>query len=166
MTSTTILTALLVFSFIIGRFLRRFDTPHFVFSGMLYLLIGLLVGSYMGFGVLTTELLYKLEPLTDLITGIAGFLLGLRFKFLMRYKRSFVSGALTAFVTFLFTALALFFVAPMAKEFANINLDLSSIYFLSAENDLASRRHTNSDASKWGAETTVACRGEEAQRRA
>ena len=53
MTSTTILTVLLVFGFLIGRFLRRFETPHFVFSGMIYLLVGLLIGSYLGFGILT-----------------------------------------------------------------------------------------------------------------
>ena len=63
--TTTILTILLVFSFMIGRFLRRFETPHFVFSGMIYLILGLLLGSYLGLGVLSGELLYKLEPLRD-----------------------------------------------------------------------------------------------------
>ena len=127
MTSTTILTVLLVFSFIIGRFLRRFDTPHFVFSGMIYLILGLLVGSYLGFGVLTQDLLYKLEPMTDLMTGIAGFLLGLRFRLLLHHKRSFVSGILTGLVTFICTAIALFFVAPYAVDFSDVILNLSSL---------------------------------------
>lgn len=127
MTSTTILSILLVFSFIIGRFLRRFDTPHFVFSGMLYLLIGLLVGSYLGFGILTDELLYKLEPMTDLMTGIVGFLLGLRFNVLLKHKRSFISGTLSAVMTFLLTAVALFFISPYAVDFQNVSLDLASL---------------------------------------
>ncbi len=127
MTSTTILTVLLVFSFVIGRFLRRFDTPHFVFSGMLYLILGLLFGSHLGFGVLTEDILYKLEPMTDLMTGIAGFLLGLRFKFLMRYKRSFVSGTLLAMLTFTIMTLVMFFIAPFAIDFSNLALDLSHL---------------------------------------
>lgn len=132
MTSTTILTVLLVFGFIIGRFLRRFDTPHFVFSGMIYLVVGLLIGSYFGFGVLSEELIYKLEPMTDLMTGIAGFLLGLRFKLLMHHKRSFVSGVLTALVTFLFTGLALFLLVPYAVDFTNISLDLGTFKLFGA----------------------------------
>jgi hypothetical protein len=130
MTSTTILSVLLVFSFVIGRFLRRFDTPHFVFSGMLYLIAGLLLGSHLGLGLLTEEMLYKLEPMTDLMIGIAGFLLGLRFKNLMVNKRSFVSGSLTALFTFILTGLALFFVAPYAVDFTNITLDLGKLKFL------------------------------------
>ena len=77
MTSTLILTILLVFSFIVGRFLRRFETPNFVFSGMIYLIFGLLLGPKLGFGVLDQELLTKLEPLTSLLIGIVGCLLGL-----------------------------------------------------------------------------------------
>ncbi len=123
MTSTTILTVLLVFSFIIGRFLRRFDTPHFIFSGMLYLILGLLVGSYMGFGILTEDLLYKLEPMTDLMTGIAGFLLGLRFRLLMQFKRSFVSGSLLGLTTFIAMALVIFFVSPFAIDFSALSFD-------------------------------------------
>ncbi len=132
MTSTTILTVLLVFSFTIGRFLRRFDTPHFVFSGMIYLILGLLVGSYMGFGILTEELLYKVEPMTDLMTGIAGFLLGLRFRLLLHHKRSFVSGLMTAIVTFLCTTVALFVVAPFAVDFSAVFLNLESLKNLGA----------------------------------
>ena len=124
MTSTTTLTVLLVFSFIVGRFLRRFDTPHFVFSGMIYLLLGLLISSHLGFGLLTSELLYKLEPMTDLITGIAGFLLGLRFRFLLKNKASFFSGVVTSLLTFILVAIALFFMAPFAINFSFISLDL------------------------------------------
>ncbi len=127
MTSTTILTLLLVFSFAIGRFLRRFDTPHFVFSGMIYLVFGLLLGSTLGFGLLTEEILYKLEPMTDLLTGIAGFLLGLRVRVLMQNKRSFLSGTLTATASFVFTAIALFFLAPFVVNFADITLNLSPL---------------------------------------
>lgn len=119
MTSTTILTILLVFSFIIGRFLRRFETPHFVFSGMLYLLLGLLIGPHLGFGALTEDLLFKLEPLTDLMTGIAGFLLGLRTRFLLRNKRIFLSGISTALITFFLVGIALFFIVPFAVGFEN-----------------------------------------------
>lgn len=130
MTSTSILIVLLVFSFIIGRFLRRFDTPHFVFSGMLYLLLGLLIGSHLGFGLLSDELLYKLEPMTDLMTGIAGFLLGLRFPLLMKNKRSFVSGVTTTLVTFALTAVALYFVSPFVVNFSDVTLDLSALNIL------------------------------------
>ncbi len=125
MTSTTILTVLLVFSFIIGRFLRRFDTPHFIFSGMLYVLLGLLFGSSMGVGILSEDLLYKLEPMTDLMTGLAGFLLGLRFKRLMQYKRSFVGGTLLGIATFIAMTVAIFLVAPYAIDFTAMNLNLN-----------------------------------------
>lgn len=124
MTSTTILTVLLVFSFIIGRFLRRFETPHFVFSGMIYLIFGLLIGSYLGFGILTEELLYKLEPMTDLMTGIAGFLLGLRVRFLLQNKRSFFSGAINGIITFTILLIVLFIVSPFAVNFSGDNMDL------------------------------------------
>lgn len=134
MTSTTILTILLVFSFIIGRFLRRFETPHFVFSGMIYLLVGLLAGSYMGLGVLSDELLYKLEPLKDLLTGIAGFLLGLRVHFLLKNKRILLSGSLTALFTFIFMAISLLFVTFYAVDFNSSEATLSFLNLPFLEN--------------------------------
>lgn len=127
MTSTTILTVLLVFGFIIGRFLRRFETPHFVFSGMIYLLVGLLLGSYLGLGILTDEMLYKLEPMTDLMTGLAGFLLGLRMKFLLANRRTFLSGLSNGIVVFWVTSIALFIISPIALEFSPSALEVSAL---------------------------------------
>ena len=127
MTSTTILTVLLVFGFLIGRFLRRFETPHFVFSGMIYLLVGLLIGSYLGFGILTEELLYKLEPLTDLMTGIAGFLLGLRVRVLLANKRCFIGGTVSGLITFFLTALLFFMFSPFPIGFEPGTLNLMGV---------------------------------------
>ena len=86
MTSTLILTILLVFGFATGRFLRRFQTPNFVFSGMIYLLLGLLLGNHLGLGALSDSLLAQLKPLTSLMTGIAGYLLGLRVQTLAQHR--------------------------------------------------------------------------------
>lgn len=137
MTSTTTLTILLVFSFMIGRFLRRFETPHFVFSGMIYLLFGLFVGSYMGLGLLNESLLYKLEPMRDFMTGVAGFLLGLRARYLFRNKKIFFSGLLTASFVFTLLVFALFLVSQFAvdftdsKEILNTALPLPFLSFFS-----------------------------------
>ncbi|MCB0379373.1 MAG: hypothetical protein KDD33_12840 [Bdellovibrionales bacterium] len=111
MTSTTILTILLVFSFIVGRFLRRFETPNFVFSGMIYLLFGLLVGSHWGLGFLSSELLSKLEPLISLLTGIAGCLLGLRVKKLFQNRKILFTGMLSAILVFTVVATGFFILA-------------------------------------------------------
>lgn len=124
MTSTSILTVLLVFGFLIGRFLRRFETPHFVFSGMIYLLLGLLVGSYLGFGILSEDLLYKLEPMTDLMTGIAGFLLGLRMRLLLSNRRSFLGGIINGMITFTVMVIVMFFLAPFSIGFSEGNLNI------------------------------------------
>ncbi len=134
MTSTTILTVLLVFSFLIGRFLRRFETPHFVFSGVIYLIIGLLLGSYMGFGILSEELLYRMDPLIDLLTGFAGFLLGVRVKFLMQNKKTFFSGIISGLLVFVAMTITFYFLAPLAVEFENIGFDLGTLNFFSEEN--------------------------------
>lgn len=119
MTSTTILTILLVFSFVIGRFLRQFETPHFVFSGMIYLIFGLLLGSHMGLGVLSKDLLYQVEPMRDLMTGIVGFLLGLRVPIFLENRRIFLSGAMVSSLVFVLVAIALFFITHWAVDFSD-----------------------------------------------
>ncbi len=133
MTSTTILTVLLVFSFLIGRFLRRFETPHFVFSGVIYLIIGLLAGSYMGLGLLSEHLLYRMDPLIDLLTGFAGFLLGLRVKFLLQNTKTFSSGVINGLLVFVAMSFTLYFLSPLAVQFENIGLDIGDMNFFSEE---------------------------------
>lgn len=121
MTSTTILTVLLVFSFLVGRFLRGFQTPNFVFSGMIYLFFGLLLGSHLGLNILTEDLLYQLKPLTSLLTGIAGFLLGLRTRILFKNKKIFFTGVSTALVVYASIGVIFFFIADFAVSFSSTN---------------------------------------------
>jgi Kef-type K+ transport system membrane component KefB len=121
MTSTTILTILLVFSFLVGRFLRRFKTPNFIFSGMIYLLFGLLVGPHLGIGLITEELITQLKPLTSLLTGIAGFLLGLRTRKLFHNKKIFLTGILSAILVYVAIGISFFFITDFAVVLSNDN---------------------------------------------
>ena len=119
MTNTAVaITILFVFSVLVGRFIRRFQTPHFILSGMVYLLFGLVFGPHLGLGLLSHDLLYKFEPLTDLLTGTAGFLLGLRIRILHENKEVFISGFLTALVTFFIMIFCFFALAHFAVDFS------------------------------------------------
>ena len=131
--NTIVLIALIVFSFIVGRFIRLFETPHFIFSGMIYLLFGLLLGpSVVGIGLINDDLLYKLEPMEDLLTGASGFLLGLRVRLLFQNQRIFISGVLTALVTFFIMVLCLFAIADFAVEFREVDkiFNFTNVAFL------------------------------------
>ena len=112
MTSSLILTILLVFSFTLGRFIRRFQTPSFVFSGILYVLFGLVLGPHFGFGILSETLIEKLDPLTSLLIGITGCLLGLRLKSLLQHRSILLTGLLSAALVFLGIFLVFVFLNP------------------------------------------------------
>jgi len=116
MTSSLILTILLVFSFAVGRVLRMFQNPNFIFSGMIYLGLGLLLGGHWGFSILSDGLLVQLRPLTNLMIGSVSFLLGLRVKTLFRHKTEVIVGFFSSLFIFLLVAIgfgfATFYLLP------------------------------------------------------
>ena len=107
MTGATLLTFLLIFSFLIGQFLRRFEAPHLLFSSMIYLLLGVLIGDW-GLGLLTGEILSELKPLTSLITGAVGFLLGLRTPRLFQSQGALWAGFITALLLWAYVGAGFF----------------------------------------------------------
>ena len=131
MTNTALaLIILFVFSVLVGRFIRSFQTPHFILSGMVYLLFGLVFGPHLGLGLLSHELLYEFDPLTDLLTGIAGFLLGLRIHIFHKNRGIFTSGVLTAIVTFFIMTACLLPLVHFSMDFDKSDSILLNIPFL------------------------------------
>ena len=133
MTNTAItLIILFVFSVIVGRFIRTFQTLHFILSGMVYLLLGLIFGPHLGLGFLSYDLLNKLEPLKDLLTGMAGFLLGLRVPILYKNKKIFISGFTMAIVTFFIMTLCFVAAIHFATDFIQQDNSFQTLGFLSS----------------------------------
>lgn len=96
MTSDTILlVALLVFSFFFARALQKARTQWLLYTGLLHVLLGLLLGPYVGLGVLNEQTLKALTPLALLLTGVVGFLLGLRVRDVLG-KEEALAGSLCA----------------------------------------------------------------------
>ena len=111
MSSTLVLTTIVVFGFIVGSFLQRFQKPNFIFSGIIYVIFGIALGP-MGFDILSAQFISRLEPLTSLLIGIVGYLLGLRVKDLFRSRSIFITGLLSANLVFMVVAGVFFLVSP------------------------------------------------------
>lgn len=75
--TTTLLVGLLVFSFLFVRVLQKTHAPAILNTGSVHLILGLVLGP-IGLGLVTTGTLQALTPLTSLLTGILGFLIGIR----------------------------------------------------------------------------------------
>lgn len=96
MNATLLLVVLVVFSFAISRLLSRFASKYLVVSGVEYLLLGIILGPVIPPTVLSAETLVKFAPLTNLLLGLVGFLLGLRARSSLRPANVAFGGILSS----------------------------------------------------------------------
>jgi len=78
MSLTLLLVALVTFAFAAGHWLTRYASRVVVLGGAEYVLVGLLLGPQMPWALLSVEAVGRLQPLINLLLGLAGFTLGLR----------------------------------------------------------------------------------------
>jgi len=75
---TLVLVAIVIFSFVFGHFVTRFASRYVLLSGVEYMLVGVLIGPYVGLDLVGEATLDFLSPLFSLLLGLVGFLVGLR----------------------------------------------------------------------------------------
>ncbi|MCU0662695.1 MAG: hypothetical protein MUC50_10265 [Myxococcota bacterium] len=77
MNLTALLVAVVFFVFIGGRLLNRYVSRHIGLNGAEFLLVGVLIGPYFPWRILSPEALAQLDPLVSLLLGLVGFIVGL-----------------------------------------------------------------------------------------
>ena len=77
MNTTLTLVAIVVFSFVVGRVFSRYASRLLAFTGVEYLLAGVLLGPHVPPRVLSQDVLDSLELLLSMVLGILGFTIGL-----------------------------------------------------------------------------------------
>ena len=77
MNTTLILVGIVVFSFVVGRLFSRYASRLLAFTGVEYLLAGVLLGPHVPPRVLSEEVLQSLDLLLSMVLGVLGFTIGL-----------------------------------------------------------------------------------------
>ena len=77
MSTTVLFVGVVVFAFVAGRFIDRFAAKLLLFSGMEYLVLGILLGPISPIGPLNEQTLVALDLFVSKVLGVIGFLVGL-----------------------------------------------------------------------------------------
>ena len=77
MNTTIIFVGVVVFSFVVGRLLARYASKLLIFSGVEFLVAGVILGPSVPPRLLSLEVLKSLDLFTSMILGIVGFSVGL-----------------------------------------------------------------------------------------
>lgn len=75
--TTVALIILLVFSFLINYLLKKVTVKGTLLGGIEFTIIGVILGSNTGIGVITDQMLNAMNPLIYLLLGLTGFFFGL-----------------------------------------------------------------------------------------
>ena len=128
-TTTLLFVGLLVLSFLFARVFKEFRTRWLFYTGLLYVVLGLLLGPRIGLGVLSESVLQALTPLALLLSGVVGFIIGLRVKQILG-KDASVAGLLTALAVFLAVGVGL--LASVSALYAFTGRELPSEFLILA----------------------------------
>ncbi|NVB40253.1 hypothetical protein G6O69_20590 [Pseudenhygromyxa sp. WMMC2535] len=106
MSTTLLLVMLVVSAFVVSRLLHRYAERMALVSGLEYVIVGVLIGPIMPWGLVHGETLAKLELLINLLLGLLGFMVGLHAREALRRFEHFLAGTLSAAVVCAVVALA------------------------------------------------------------
>ncbi|MCA9700039.1 MAG: hypothetical protein KC431_21115 [Myxococcales bacterium] len=98
MSTTLILVALIVFAFGVSRVLHRYAERVAMVSGIEYVVVGVLIGPMMPWGLVGDDALTSLGLLINLLLGLLGFMVGLHARDALRRFEHFLAGSLSAVV--------------------------------------------------------------------
>ncbi|MCO4763445.1 MAG: hypothetical protein KC502_18150 [Myxococcales bacterium] len=96
MSVTLLLVAMVIFAFGASHWLTRYASRFGAFSGVEYLIVGVLIGPQLAPRLITADYLRQLTPLISLLLGLTGFIVGLRVRTTIRRADAVVAGGLLA----------------------------------------------------------------------
>ncbi len=96
MSVTLLLVAMVIFAFGASHLLTRAASRFGAFSGVEYLVVGVLIGPQIAPRLITAEYLRQLTPLISLLLGLTGFIVGVRARRTIRRADAVVAGTLVA----------------------------------------------------------------------
>lgn len=106
MSVTLLLVALVIFAFGASHWLTRYASRFGAFSGVEYLIVGMLIGPQLPPRLMTAAYLQQLTPLISLMLGLTGFILGVRVQRTIRRADAVVAGGVLAMGVLLSVGLA------------------------------------------------------------
>ncbi|MCB9083726.1 MAG: hypothetical protein H6624_05255 [Bdellovibrionaceae bacterium] len=102
MVNTTVaLLLLVVFSFLISATLKKTKSNLISVSGLLYILLGAVIGPKVGFHLINVETLSQFQPFLSLLIGLVGFVLGLHIRDTLKSREVFWAGVSASLVVLL-----------------------------------------------------------------
>ncbi len=106
MNTTLVLVALIVFAFVVSRFLHRYADRLAMVSGSEYVLVGVLIGPLAPFGLVDEQTWVSLDLLVTLLLGLLGFMVGLHARAALRRFEHFLAGSLASLAVALAVTIA------------------------------------------------------------
>ena len=99
MNLTLLLVLVIVFAFAVGHLARRLGAGAIRLTGVEFVVVGVLIGPSFGWDWMTKETLARLDPLVSLLLGLAGLVLGLRFRRSLRHLDATGAGMTSTLLT-------------------------------------------------------------------
>ncbi len=94
--TTLILVTLIVSAFVASRLLHRYAERVALVSGIEYVIVGVLIGPMMPWGLIDEDTLVSLDLLISLLLGLLGFMVGLHAREALRRFEHFLAGSVAA----------------------------------------------------------------------
>jgi len=104
---TLVLVLVVFFAFAVGHLVTRFASRFVRLTGAEFVLVGVLIGPHFAWPLMTLDGLARLDPLISLLLGLAGFVLGLRFRTVLKAVDAAGAGLASTLLTILGSGLAL-----------------------------------------------------------
>jgi hypothetical protein len=107
--TTVALIILLIFSFLISYLLKKVTAKGTLLGGIEFTIVGVLLGTNAGVGILTEQMISALNPLIYLLLGLCGFFFGLSASNVKFKDEITQTGAWTSLAVFLTIGLFVFY---------------------------------------------------------
>ncbi len=136
MSVTLLLVAMVIFAFGASHWLTRYASKFGAFSGVEYLIVGVLIGPQLPPRLITAAYLQQATPLISLLLGLTGFIAGVRVRRTIRRADAVVAGGLLATAVLLtvgLVALGLMYWIDTPPDKAVLDLPLFDLWGLRFE---------------------------------
>lgn len=136
MSVTLLLVAMVIFAFGASHWLTRYASRFGAFSGVEYLIVGVLIGPQLPPRLMTAAYLQQLTPLISLLLGLTGFIVGVRVRRTIVRADAVIAGGLlatTVLATVGMMALGLMYWLDAPPEDVVLNLQLVDLWGLRFE---------------------------------
>ncbi|MBN2194967.1 MAG: hypothetical protein JW751_19275 [Polyangiaceae bacterium] len=107
MNVTLLLVLVVFFAFAVGHLVTRFASRFVRLTGVEFVLVGVLIGPHFAWELMTVQALAQLDPLISLLLGLAGFVLGLRFRLALHRVDAAAASLTSTLLTIVGTSLLL-----------------------------------------------------------